>query len=59
MNVEAEPNFDGSLVLLEPPSDPSLVPFAGPTVVSENARVGTDHVVASMITQQKCMCVAV
>ncbi|CAN0010232.1 unnamed protein product [Ascophyllum nodosum] len=29
VNVEAEPTFDGSLVLLEPPTDPKLVPFAG------------------------------
>ncbi|CAN0293181.1 unnamed protein product, partial [Laminaria digitata] len=35
VNVEAEPNFGGSLVLLDPPSDPSLVPFAGNSVVSE------------------------
>lgn len=35
VNVEAEPDFDGALVLLDPPADPSLVPFAGENVVSE------------------------
>lgn len=34
VNVEAEPNFEGALVLLEPPRDPALVPFAGERVVS-------------------------
>lgn len=33
VNVEAEPTFDGSLVLLEPPTDPKLVPFGGDHVV--------------------------
>lgn len=34
VNVEAEPNFEGALVLLEPPRDRALVPFAGERVVS-------------------------
>nr|AWU67499.1 mannitol-1-phosphate dehydrogenase 2 [Saccharina japonica] len=38
VNVEAEPNFGGSLVLLDPPSDPSLVPFAGTTVLIPSTR---------------------
>ncbi|CAN0232830.1 unnamed protein product, partial [Ectocarpus fasciculatus] len=33
VNVEAEPNFDGALVLLKPPADKSLVPFAGERVL--------------------------
>lgn len=33
VNVEAEPTFEGSLVLLDPPADPDLVPFAGEHVV--------------------------
>eukprot|EP00903_Cladosiphon_okamuranus_P006828 g6653.t1 len=33
VNVEAEPNFEGALVLLEPPRDPALVPFAGERVL--------------------------
>lgn len=33
VDVEAEPGFPGSLVLLDPPADPSLVPFAGDNVV--------------------------
>ncbi|CAM9804484.1 unnamed protein product, partial [Hapterophycus canaliculatus] len=33
VNVEAEPNFEGALVLLKPPADPALVPFAGERVL--------------------------
>ncbi|CAM9778326.1 unnamed protein product, partial [Ectocarpus sp. 12 AP-2014] len=33
VNVEAEPNFEGALVLLQPPADKSLVPFAGERVL--------------------------
>lgn len=36
INVEAEPTFGGSLVLLDPPADPKLVPFAGDQVVSKS-----------------------
>lgn len=34
INVVTEPAFEGSLVLLNPPADPDLVPFAGDPVVS-------------------------
>ncbi|CAM9329247.1 unnamed protein product, partial [Pylaiella littoralis] len=33
VNVEAEPNFEGALVLLQPPRDPALVPFGGARVL--------------------------
>ena len=36
--MEAEPNFAGALVLLQPPRDRALVPFAGERVVSYLAR---------------------
>lgn len=48
VDVEAEPGFSGSLVLLDPPADPSLVPFAG-----DNVLVPTDKQEAKYFYKRK------
>lgn len=50
INVEAEPTFEGSLVVLDPPSDRSLVPFAGQHVVS----VANDVARSSLRAREFC-----